>query len=287
MSKQLHKISKLFKRSINSIYAHTKTKPLNVFTASDFETPKMLDIFVVAFNDAKLIETQYQFMQKNLQQNQYHYIICDNSNNLEIADKIFEFCQTHNITYYRLPQFLYVGPSHSHGYALNWIYKNLIKKRKNNFAFIDHDIFPIKPIDLSKYFMTPLCGAIRERFNCWYPWAAFSFYSFDFMKTKTVNFLPCRYNHKLLDTGGGNYQAIYKNLDKNLWKTLPEHYINLHTDENIEYNSLNYKELDEFIYNNAVEIIDDKWLHIIGGAQWGGKHNKFALAMKKFGDCND
>ena len=107
------------------------------------------------------------------------------------------------------------------------------------------------------------------------------------MKTKTVNFLPCRYKHKHLDTGGGNYQAIYKNLDKNLWKTLPEHYINLHTDENIEYNSLNYKELDEFIYNNAVEIIDDKWLHIIGGAQWGGKHNKFALTMKMFGDCNN
>lgn len=287
MSKQLHKISKLIKRGINYIYAHTKTKPLKVFTSSDFETSKMLDIFVVAFNDAKLIETQYQFMQKNLQQNQYHYIICDNSNNLEIADKIFEFCQAHNITYYRLPQFLYIGPSHSHGYALNWIYKNLIKKRKNNFAFIDHDVFPIKPIDLSKYFMTPLCGAIRERFNCWYPWVAFSFYSFDFMKTKTVNFLPCRYKHKHLDTGGKNYKSIYKNINSDLWLSLPEKYIDTTTGKDFTAHNLSNKELDKIVYNQIIEIIDNKWLHIIGGAQYDGKHNKFALAMKMFGDCNN
>ena len=287
MSKQLHKISKLIKRGINYIYALIKTKPLKVFTSSDFTTTKMLDIFVVAFNDSKLIETQYQFMQKNLQQNQYHYIICDNSNNLEIADKIFEFCQTHNITYYRLPQFLYVGPSHSHGYALNWIYKNLIKKRKNNFAFIDHDVFPIKPIDLSKYFMTPLCGAIRERFNCWYPWVAFSFYSFDFMKTKTVNFLPCRYKHKHLDTGGKNYKSIYKNLDSDLWLNLPEKYIDATTGKDFTAHNLSNKEADKIVYNQIIEIIDDKWLHIIGGAQYDGKHNKFALAMKMFGDCNN
>lgn len=287
MSKQLHKISKLIKRGINYIYALIKTKPLKVFTSSDFETHKMLDIFVVAFNDAKLIETQYQFMQKNLQQNQYHYIICDNSNNLEIADKIFEFCQTHNITYYRLPQFLYVGPSHSHGYALNWIYKNLIKKRKNNFAFIDHDVFPIKPIDLIKYFMTPLCGAIRERFNCWYPWVAFSFYSFDFMKTKTVNFLPCRYKHKHLDTGGKNYKSIYKNINSDLWLSLPEKYIDTTTGKDFTAHNLSNKEADKIVYNQIIEIIDDKWLHIIGGAQYDGKHNKFALAMKMFGDCNN
>lgn len=287
MSKQLHKISKLIKRGINYIYALIKTKPLKVFTSSDFTTTKMLDIFVVAFNDSKLIETQYQFMQKNLQQNQYHYIICDNSNNLEIADKIFEFCQTHNITYYRLPQFLYVGPSHSHGYALNWIYKNLIKKRKNNFAFIDHDVFPIKPIDLIKYFMTPLCGAIRERFNCWYPWVAFSFYSFDFMKTKTVNFLPCRYKHKHLDTGGKNYKSIYKNINSDLWLSLPEKYIDTTTGKDFTAHNLSNKEADKIVYNQIIEIIDDKWLHIIGGAQYDGKHNKFALAMKMFGDCNN
>ena len=287
MSKQLHKISKLIKRGINYIYALIKTKPLKVFTASDFETPKMLDIFVVAFNDAKLIETQYQFMQKNLQQNQYHYIICDNSNNLEIADKIFEFCQTHNITYYRLPQFLYVGPSHSHGYALNWIYKNLIKKRKNNFAFIDHDIFPIKPIDLSKYLVKPLSGVKRVWHGYWYPWVAFSFYSFDFMKTKTVNFLPCRYKHKHLDTGGKNYKSIYKNIDSDLWLNLPEKKIDVITGKDFTAHNLSNKEADKIIYNQIVEIIDDKWLHIIGGAQWGGKHNKFALAMKKFGDYND
>ena len=83
-------------------------------------------------------------------------------------------------------------------------------------------------------------------------------------------------NHNII---GGE---ILKNNNFKYWRE-----IYYHGETNIEYNSLNYKELDEFIYNNAIEIIDDKWLHIIGGAQWGGKYNKFALAMKKFGDYND
>lgn len=221
-------------------------------------------------------------MQKNLQQSQYHYIICDNSNNLATADKIFEFCQTHNITYYRLPCFLYIGPSHSHGYALNWIYKNLICKRKNNFAFIDHDIFPIAPIDLSKYLIKPLCGIKRIWHGFWYPWVAFSFYNYNLMKSKTVNFLPCRYKHKHLDTGGGNYKSIYKKLRSELWLDIPEKYIDTTTGKEFIYNQEIHQDYNKTVYNQVVEIIDDKWLHIIGGAQWNGKHNKFELALKLF-----
>ena len=72
-----------------------------------------------------------------------------------------------------------------------------------------------------------------------------------------------------------------------MWLNLPEKYIDVITGKDFNTNNISNKELDKIIYNQIVEIIDDKWLHIIGGAQWGGKHNKFALAMKMFGDCNN
>ena len=84
---------------------------------------------------------------------------------------------------------------------------------------------------------------------------------------------------------GGIY--IYKNINSDLWLSLPEKYIDTTTGKDFTAHNLSNKELDKIFYNQIIEIIDDKWLHIIGGAQWGGKHNKFALAMKMFGDCNN
>ena len=98
--------------------------------------------------------------------------------------------------------------------------------------------------------------------------------------------MPCRYKHKHLDTGGGNYQSVYKNLAAGLWRESCEHYIDIHSGKDFVWNKDVYKNWDDAVYENAVELIDSKWLHIIGGAQWGGKHNKFALAMKMFGDID-
>lgn len=283
LRKHLNKILKYLKRALNRIYMTVKTKPRQSFEASDIMLPKALDIFVVAFNDAKLIECQYHFMQKNLRSSEYHYIICDNSNKTEAARQIFEFCRKYNITYYRLPRFLYVDPSRSHGYALNWIYRYIIRRRKKRFAFIDHDIFPIRPLQLSEYTDRPLCGVKRERHGCWYPWAAFSFYDYEFLRNKSINFMPCRYKRKHLDTGGGNYKSVYKNLADGLWRESCEHYIDIRSGKSFVWDKDVYKNRDDAVYENAVELIDEKWLHIIGGAQWGGKHDKFALAMKMFG----
>ena len=85
LCKHLNKILKYLKRALNRIYMTVKTKSRQSFEASDFMQPKALDIFVVAFNDAKLIECQYHFMQKNLRSSEYHYIICDNSNKTDAA----------------------------------------------------------------------------------------------------------------------------------------------------------------------------------------------------------
>lgn len=284
IKKHSDKIFKYIKRILNFFFEILKTRPLCSFYADDFQEKRKFDLIVVAFNDLKLIETQYFYMQKNLNPNEYHYIICDNSNKKDISTSIENFCRTHGITYFRLPKFFYVDPSRSHGYALNWIYRHIISNRKNDFAFIDHDIFPIKHIMLENYAHTPLCGVRRERHGYWYPWAAFSFYSFDFLKSKKVNFMPCRYNRKHLDTGGGNYKEIYTNILPNQWCELTEKYINAADGSDFEWDKLKYKNFDDAAYENAVELIDKRWLHIIGGAQWGGKHNKFALAMKLVGD---
>lgn len=282
MSSQLEKISKICKRAGNFVLALTRNKPEDVFYAADFNEKRKLDLFVVTFNDPKLLEWQYRFMRKNLSGRDYHYIVCDNSSNKTAAEEIFSFCRTHNITCFRLPKFLYIGPSHSHGYALNWIYKHIIRKRENNFAFIDHDVFPICQVDLGEYQEKPLCGVWRNWHNYKYPWVAFSFYKYDFMCTRRVNFLPCRYKGKHLDTGGANYKAVYKDLKAAQVGESTERYIDVRTGKNFIRDKKKYKNWDDDVYENAVELIDGKWLHIIGGAQWNGKHNKFERALKMF-----
>lgn len=268
---------------MNGIYTKTKNKPLKFFKAADFDTPRPLDIIVVAFNDVSLLEYQYSFMQKNLIADEYHYIICDNSNNSENAEQIFEFCRSHNISYYRLPQFLYIGPSHSHGYALNWIYRYIVRTRQNDFALIDHDIFPIKPVRLTKYLEKPLGGVSRIWHGFWFPWPAFSFYNYEFVKDKNLNFLPCRYKHKHLDTGGGNHKVLCHNLPENLWGGVSDCYFDVNNGQPYLFSQKRDKESKEqniFIYNNVVEIIDDTWLHIMGGSKWGGDHDKLTLSLK-------
>ena len=70
----------------------------------------------------------------------------------ERAKQIKDVCVKHNITYIHCePRKIPHGYADSHGIALNWIYKEVIQKRKNNFALLDHDMFPIKEFNIESY----------------------------------------------------------------------------------------------------------------------------------------
>ncbi len=244
------KIKRFYNRFILALPAKKFIAGKNYFSTSS------LDAVTVAFNNDKVIDYQIKLIRKFLPANICH-IICDNSSSEEVSRKIEQICLDSSTAYIRLPKFLNEDPSRNHGNALNWIYKHVIRKRKNDFALLDHDIFPIRNIYLQRLQETPLCGRVHEKAKGWFLWPGFSFYRYGYMALHKTNFLPC----KGLDTGGSNYKSIYKNCASKDVKALK---ISI-------YDIYQQKEIPEIypgFLKSCVEIIDDSWLHITAASNW-------------------
>lgn len=219
-----------------------------------------LDIFVVTFNNAKITEYQIKLLKKFIDGN-YVLTIVDNSTQKQQAEKIAEICDKYNISYYKIKQSGTIDPSRSHGDCLDWIYKNIIKVRKNNFCFLDHDLFPFKKIDINKYIPTKFTGIILEKDNKWFIWPGFAFFNYNYLKNKEVCFAPS--SKYKLDTGGTLYETIYQYEDK---KTIKQS-----VKEKIIINANKYSNTEQ---STSIDFIDSVWVHTICGSQWVNTYGK-------------
>ena len=272
ITKHLKKIKKICDRCINNLISLYNPQSACVFVSDVPDNEKNVDLIVVAFNDLQLLEYQNKLIKKYLEN--YNEIICDNSNDKKQSNKIYQFCVQNNISYVKVPHFMFETPSHNHGRALNWIMKNVISKNKRDFVFLDHDMFPFAKIDLRAYFQKNFWGRIRTNGKYWYLTPVICGFNFKNLEKYKTNFLPSHgKNHCFLDTGSGNYFTIYQYLKDSEFFPLDMQFLNIHTRE--IYDDFD-KSLNE--YTDKVEIVDHRWLHICGGSLWGGKHNKFELA---------
>jgi hypothetical protein len=146
--------------------------------------------------------------------------VADNSNNPEASEEIRKICNTKKISYIKLPKNPVRHPSRSHGLALNWTWRNLVAKLRHleRVGFIDHDCYPIKQCKPNHISDTFALGILKP---CWIEnsqdinlWAGFLFFTshsgLGLGKFK-FNFLPDALNG--LDTGGMNWQRVYKHLN--------------------------------------------------------------------------
>jgi hypothetical protein len=225
---------------------------------------KSLDIITVAFNNVELIQYQEQFLRKFIQ-DPYHHIVVDNSTDFKVREQLYQFCLENKIAYISLPKnFLnWVGGSYSHAAALNYVYKHIIVKRQP-FAFgqIDHDLFPTRPISIiNKLSQQPIYGPLRLRDRWWYLSAIMSFFQYDFVKDKKVDFMPVTPRNIYLDSGGGNWYDIYSKLDRNRL-VFPSECIEPLRDGGDRH-------------GDSLEFFDDKlWLHTINGSCWKKINNQ-------------
>ena len=225
---------------------------------------KSLDIITVAFNNVELIQYQEQFLHRFIQ-DPYLHIVVDNSTDFKVREQLYQFCLENKIAYISLPKnFLnWVGGSYSHAAALNYTYKHIIQKRQP-FAFgqIDHDLFPTRPISIiNKLSKQPIYGPLRLRDQWWYLSAIMSFFQYDFVKDKKVDFMPVTPDKIYLDSGGGNWYDIYSKLDR---KSLvfPTECIEPLRDGGDRH-------------GDSLEFFDDKlWLHTINGSCWKKINNQ-------------
>ena len=147
-------------------------------------------------------------MPGNVIRDSYEYFVVDNSNDAEASKTIESYCSSNRINYTRLPKNPGLDGSLSHGFALNWTYRNMVQAIKpRRFGFIDHDLFPFQPVRIGDYLdLNDSWGSLiinyRPFWHFWgylYAiWAGLCFFRTERFAGQDPNFLP----FLGLDTGG-------------------------------------------------------------------------------------
>ena len=141
-------------------------------------------------------------------------IVVDNSVNVEAREEMRSLCAEAGVSYLPLPRNLIRHGARSHGAALNWTYHNLIKPlRPAVFAFVDHDLFPLCPIDLaSRVADQPVFGRENPPGFGWSVWAGYCIFDFAEASKYDLDFGTERPRGH--DTGGRNWVQFFRYLDK-------------------------------------------------------------------------
>lgn len=143
-------------------------------------------------------------------------VVADNSSETGARQEIADICAQRGVAYIALPSNPEWNPNRSHGIAMNWAYYNLVRPLAPAvFGFIDHDCFPIKPVDVAMKMVGK--AAYGRRWNApdegaaWHLWAGLCFFDFARADAAEPDFKPLR--SLRLDTGGGNWPRLYSRLD--------------------------------------------------------------------------
>lgn len=167
----------------------------------------------VAFNDPECLEMHVSLIRRFVAHD--CHIILDNSTDEAAAEENRHICGAHDLLYLRLPANPWTkrNDSRSHGIALNWSWHRILKPgRPRAFGLVDHDLFPVRPTDP----FAPLAehafyGDLRWAGKRWFLWAGFSFFRFDAVEDKPLDFGLDWFIG--LDTGGANWNVLYRQTD--------------------------------------------------------------------------
>jgi hypothetical protein len=192
-------------------------------------------------------------------------VLFDNSRTVAARIKNKEICEAYHVSYVALPRLPIWNVNWSHSSAMQWIFFNFVRILKpNKFAFIDHDMIPFDRVDLAACVDSqPFYGLLRpggrnEKFlGAWSLWAGFCVFNYKYLEYQDLDFL---YNFSMgLDTGGGNYELLYKKFSKEdmLFSPVYEQSINIP----------NQRVMD------GLQVIDGKWIHV-GSVSYGGTDKK-------------
>jgi hypothetical protein len=169
----------------------------------------------VAFNAPWIIGWQLRFLGRFLDA---AVLVADNSTDAAKAKEIAALCASRGVAYVRLPPNPYNNGrnfSMSHGFALNWIRRNVVAPaRPPVFALLDHDLIPVAPVRLADYVARqPAFGRLETRGRgIWYLWPGFCVFDGAFAARHRLDFRPDGPNG--LDTGGMNWWRVFRAMDR-------------------------------------------------------------------------
>ncbi|WP_144408861.1 hypothetical protein [Chromobacterium vaccinii] len=192
-------------------------------------------------------------------------VVFDNSRRPEMRRQIEQVCRENQVPYLALPANPTRHVNRSHGFAMSWIYHNVVLPAEpRSFAFIDHDMIPVAPsrllVDLDDQ---PVYGLPNHSEWGWHLWAGYCAFRFDHMKRRRLNFLYDFSNG--LDTGGRNWRSLYRELDASSLR-MAKHRM---------------REIRDPVSGHpfSIQVIDDCWYHIGSISYNNGFESQFELCQ--------
>jgi hypothetical protein len=225
-----------------------------------------IDIVTIAYNNSMVIEYQILLLRKYLTDD-FTHIVADNSSDQEIRNEIYEICKKLEVSYVCIPK-NNLKRNKSHGAAMHWVYKNILRKRDNEyFGFIDHDIFPSKPYSIIEKMQKKIYGRVihasysdnfLEEHPYWSLWAGFYFLKSDLLYNENIykfDFNPKYFDGDFyLDTGGGLWSPLMSKLP--------------YPGELVKLSRVKFRDSeDSKIQTDYYELLDD-WVHFVNISDW-------------------
>jgi hypothetical protein len=181
-------------------------------------------LVTIAFNDPQTVEWQAQLIA--LYVDDVVHIIADNTRDDAQAVRIAAVAAAQGLAYLRLPANPWNEPSRSHGLALNWVWRNLIRPGAPCvFGFLDDDMYPTAPSDPFAALATQdWFGVVRPEgpaagkstpglgITRWFLWAGFAMYRYAGVRDKPLDFSQDWFLR--LDTGGANWDVLYRHVSR-------------------------------------------------------------------------
>lgn len=230
-------------------YKNIRTAELSQFLAEHEDMAGKNIALVVAFEQPWALNWLLQMASRNV--SDMAVLVFDNSRNDSKRIEIEQVCESNRAPYLALPPNPTRHANRSHGMAMSWIYHNVVRAiNPRIFGFLDHDLIPVRKVSIvDKLMDQPVYGLLNQgKFGFWSLWAGYCFFDYAGTKGKSINFL---YDFSRdLDTGGRNWNSLYRDLDprKLCLATSARVSVKVPSIEN----------------PRMVQFIDENWLHIGG-----------------------
>ena len=241
-----------------------------------------LYIITIAYNHVRLIEKQIEQVKQHIKDNDYRYVVVDNSPDKRIRKQIKSVCEREKVEYVSVSFYIdrlichrIFGYGMSHGAALNWMfYHYLIPRQPRHFVLLDHDVFPMEDYSfVDKIGVRDFYGVERIRESGWYLWPGWCVFKYDVIADRKPNFLPYFLNGTFLDAGGGNYPHFYGRYELKAIDFPTVVTKRIRCSKGLSAN-------DDIYHGDCVQLIDYVWLHFINGSNYAKIPGKEKLVEK-------
>lgn len=229
-------------------------------------------VFVtVAFNDARLIRLQLEALGRFVTTD-FRVLVIDNSLSPDARAGIHRACDEFDAVYIRGPWNLFslFQGSLSHSSTLDWAWRGLIRQLgATTIALLDHDLFPVAAVTEESLLRGSwAAGREERRAGMWYLWPGLLVMKLDRFRHQRFSFMP----YRELDSAGGLWVPFYSRFPKSAFTIYERDVIEVLPGTRAE--------------DSSVEVIDQRWVHLIDGSGWLDGTGKFERVFGGVMDSN-